>query len=161
MYKTYLGFFDNGLDIVLILVVLISAVYSGGSSLRVVIGLLSCQEVAFHGLDIEFVLGQLFGLLLPLPLFAFSLRPCPFLLCLGLVLLPPIFGRVELPLLHQCGLEFGDGRFAKFMDQIQNVGMFRLGLHGATQLGLIVIHYISYIERRMITYYERVHPVAP
>ena len=84
MYKTYLGFFDNGLDIIVILVVLISAVYSSGSSLRVVIGLLPCQEVAFHGLDIEFVLGQLFGLLLPLPLFAFSLCPCHFLLCLGL-----------------------------------------------------------------------------
>ena len=59
MYKTYLGFFNNGLDITVILVVLISTVYSGSSSLRVVIGLLLCQEVAFNSLDIEFVLGQL------------------------------------------------------------------------------------------------------
>ena len=54
MYKTYLGFFNNRLDIILVLVVLISAVYSGGSSLRVVISLLPCQEVTFHGLDIKF-----------------------------------------------------------------------------------------------------------
>ena len=117
--RTYLGFFDNGFDIVI--VILISTVYSGSTSLCVVIGLLSCQEVAFRSLDIEFVLGKLFGLLLPLPLLTFSLFPCHFLLHPGLVLLPLSFACIELPLLRQCGLDFIDGQLAKWMDKIQYV----------------------------------------